>query len=96
MKLKKALTEYNSLVLDFYSEDCPPCIVQEEILLKLQKEEPELLSVLQVDRKKNPEIFAAFSVTHLPHIKYFRNGKPIWENTGILDLEEIKQRIKRK
>ena len=39
MKLKKALTEYNSFVLDFYSDDCPPCIVQQEIILKIQKEE---------------------------------------------------------
>lgn len=94
MNLKKALLEYENLLVDFYSEDCPPCKVQEEQLRLLADKEVDLTKILQVDKEKNPEVFEAFSIKNLPHLKFFKKGKPIWNYTGILEAQEIAKRIK--
>lgn len=93
MTFKEAIISYDSLLLDFYSKDCPPCVVQEEILKDLQAKDSTLCKVLQVDKNRNPEVFKLFRIKHLPHLKYFKKTKPMWEYTGILEQEEIESRI---
>ena len=91
MNLKQVLDSDKYVLIDFYSDTCPPCRVQEEILAQLDH---PLLKIFQLDRDKHPEIAKAFSVTQVPFLYLFKQKKPIAAEAGIFDLTKLKEWLK--
>ena len=93
MNLKQVLDTDDYVLIDFYSKNCPPCRVQEEVLSQINTEG---LKIFQVDRDKHPEIAKAFSVSNVPFLYLFKHKKPIAAEAGILDPEKLRSWLKEK
>ena len=89
MNLKDVFLSNNCVLIDFYSEDCPPCKLIENELEKVKEHFNKEIEIFQVDQVKQQEVFIAFKVKSLPHLKLFRSGRPVWSTTGLISGEDI-------
>ena len=93
MNFKDVFLSNNCVLIDFYSEDCPPCKLIENELEKVKSHFEKNIEIYQVDQIKQEEIFKAFKVRSLPHLKLFRSGRPVWSSTGLIAGEDIIEEI---
>lgn len=93
MNFKEVLVSNNCVLIDFYSEDCPPCKLIEGELVKVKEQMGGSIEIYQVDQIKQEDVFNAFNVRSLPHLKLFRSGRPVWSTTGLISGEDIIKEI---
>lgn len=89
MNLREVLQSNKYVLIDFYSDDCPPCKLIEQEISKVKLELDDAIDIFQIDQKKNKDVFEAFKVMGLPHLKLFKFGKPIWSYTGLVSKKDI-------
>lgn len=89
MNLKEVLLSNKYVLIDFYSDDCPPCKLIEQEISKVKVDLGDGIEIFQVDQKKNKAVFELFQVKGLPHLKLFKSGKPIWSYTGLVSKNDI-------
>lgn len=95
MTLKEVLQSEKPVFIDFFSDDCPPCLLMTEVLNKVQDQIENKCEIFTIDQKKHPEVFEVFNVKTLPHLKLFIKGKPVWSGSGLFNEEEIKQLLEK-
>lgn len=93
MKLNEVLKSKPFVLIDFQSDDCPPCKLVRSELEKVSAQLGEELMIFLVDQKEQIEVFDAFGVQTLPHLKLFKNGRPLWSYTGLISSEDIVEEI---
>jgi thioredoxin 1 len=91
MTLKEILKTDKTVLIDFFSDDCPPCLMVTDVLGKIHDQIENECEIYTIDREKHPEVFEIFEVKSLPHLKLFKKGKPVWSGSGLFNEEEIKQ-----
>jgi len=89
MTLKEILTSDKLVLVDFFSADCPPCFVLKEVLSKVEKQVINRCDIYTVDKIKHSDVFNAFGVKTVPHLKLFRKGKPVWKGSGLFSEDEL-------
>lgn len=89
MTLKEALFSKSIVLMDFQSEDCPPCKLIRIELEKVSEELGEELGIFLVDQKEQEDVFKAFNVQSLPHLKLFKDGRPVWSHSGLITKEDV-------
>lgn len=94
MTLKEILQTDKTVLIDFFSDDCPLCIIMKEVLEKVQEQIENECDIYTINRKKHPEVFEIFDVKSLPYLKLFKKGKPVWSGSGLFNEEEIKRLVK--
>lgn len=95
MTLAEILKAEKPVIIDFYSADCPPCLLMTEILNKVQDQLENKCEIFTIDQTVHPEAFEIFNVKTLPHLKLFKKGKPVWSGSGLFNEDELKQLIKK-
>lgn len=92
---EKEIQNTKKLVLvDFYSNWCPPCQLLSPILEKLKKEFEEKISFTKIDLDSAPLTAQKFGITKIPTVILFKNGKPISQFIGLKSESEIKSWLK--
>jgi putative thioredoxin len=78
------------VVVDFWSQMCPPCLIIKPILEKLAKEYEGkfILAKANVDQARQKA--QNYMVSSIPSVKMFKNGDIIDEFIGALPEEQIK------
>ena len=89
MTLKEILTSDKLVLIDFFSADCPPCLLLKEILEKVKNAVGDQCDIYTVDRVNHSDVFKAFSVKTVPQLKLFKKGKPVWNGTGLFSEDEL-------
>ncbi|KAJ2155922.1 hypothetical protein GGH16_005733, partial [Coemansia sp. RSA 560] len=69
------------VVVDFYSETCPPCLVVDRILTELARQYP-LVAFYKVNIKNFSEVAMQCRITATPTLQFFRNGRSVREVKG--------------
>lgn len=90
--------EHSLLVLDFYSEDCPPCEKLAPIYERMAKVFPKI-KFIKAFRQENRELALSLGVSGSPTVLFFKNGEllddrlsgEIEENKFKLILESINE-----
>ncbi len=92
---EKEIQNIKKLVLvDFYSDWCPPCQLLSPILEKLKKEFEEKISFTKIDLDSAPLAAQKFGIDKIPTVILFKNGKPISQFIGLKSESEIKSWLK--
>jgi thioredoxin 1 len=81
------------VLLDIYTEWCPPCKTLSPILDKLSEEFKDKVDFCKMDLDKNPKIGEMFSVDRIPTVILFVQGKIKTTFIGLREEEEIRSLI---
>lgn len=82
------------IILVYFNADwCVPCIKLKPVMAQIEEEEKSKVVVLKLNVDDNPEIATHFEINTLPLFHIYRNGKVVWQYTGIQSKKELSEKI---
>lgn len=82
------------VVLDFYSEDCPPCAALAPIFEKLAEKYGEQIRFVKILRQQNKELALSLNVKSSPTVLFFDQGREVGSRlNGYIKKPELRKAI---
>ncbi|MGQ9863520.1 MAG: thioredoxin [Bacteroidia bacterium] len=82
------------VLVDFSAQWCGPCHAIKPIIKQLAQEHAQSLKVVIVDVDAQPHLAQRFRIQAVPTLILFHQGKPLWRQSGVLPLAQLKQNLK--
>lgn len=80
-------------LVDFWAPWCGPCRAQSPIIDELSKELAGQATIAKVNVDDEGELAAKFSITTIPSLIIFKDGKPVEKMVGLQGKEFLKNKI---
>lgn len=77
------------VLVDFFAEWCGPCKTMSPILKDVKTQLGDKSTIIKVDIDKNPQAANAYQVRSVPTLMIFKNGKPVWKQSGVVQANEL-------
>lgn len=82
------------VIVDFYSDDCPPCEVLAPIFEKMAEKYGEHIKFVKIFRQANKEFAKSINVTGSPTVLFFKNGKEVRQRlSGFMNKPQVRKAI---
>jgi thioredoxin 1 len=95
MTFNEMIQSNKPVLVDFSAEWCGPCKMMAPILKELKKDIGDTATIIKVDVDKNPQAASAYQVQSVPTLILFKNGQPIWRQTGVVQKSGLLGVIKK-
>jgi thioredoxin 1 len=82
------------VLVDFFAEWCGPCKIMAPVLKEVKAAVGKTASIIKVDVDKSPQAAGKYQVQGVPTFILFKNGKPIWRNSGVIPKAKLIEIIK--
>ena len=76
-------------LVDFTADWCGPCKMQSPILQEVSGEIDGKARIVKIDVDKNPHVASQFQVTGVPTLILFKDGKPVWRQSGVAGKQQL-------
>ncbi len=97
MTFNEMIQSDKPVMVDFFAEWCGPCKMMVPILKDVKQEIGNDVTIIKVDVDKNPQAAQQYQVQGVPTLILFKNGKPLWRQSGVVPkgaiINIIKQHI---
>jgi len=90
-KFAELINSDQLVLIDFSAEWCGPCKMLAPILKQVKDEMGDSLKIVKIDVDKNQALANTFQVRGVPTMMFFKNGKQLWRQSGVLQKGEIVQ-----
>lgn len=77
------------VLIDFYADWCGPCKMLSPIIQEVAKDLSGKVRVIKIDVDKNPALSDKFQIRGVPTMMLFKDGSPVWRQSGVLQKEQI-------
>jgi thioredoxin 1 len=77
------------VLVDFYTDWCGPCKAMNPVIKEVAKTVQGRARVIKVDIDKSQAASIQFNVNAVPTFIIFKNGKPIWRHSGMIDKNTL-------
>ncbi|WP_340065905.1 thioredoxin [Ascidiimonas aurantiaca] len=91
---QKIIQSETPVLVDFYADWCGPCKMLAPILEEVKQDLGDAVKIIKIDVDKNPKVAAAYQIRGVPTMILFKNGNPLWRQSGVLQKNHIVQVIK--
>lgn len=81
------------VLVDFHAEWCGPCKAMNPVIAAIGTEVQGKARVLKLDIDRNQAVSNQFQVQAVPTLMIFKNGSVIWRHSGMMDKQQLKQRL---
>ncbi len=81
------------VLIDFFAEWCGPCKMLAPILKQVKDEMGPLVKIVKIDVDKNQSLAQRYHVKGVPMMILFKEGKPLWQQSGLIQKNEIIKEI---
>ena len=79
------------VLVDFYSDFCPPCRMLAPIFAELEKEFKGKIKFARVNVDKNRELAIKHNIMGVPTLILFKDGKEVGRVVGLRRKEDLKE-----
>lgn len=94
MTFKQMIQSDKPVLVDFSAEWCGPCKMMAPILKEVKKEIGDSATIIKVDVDKNSQAAGEYQVQGVPTLILFKNGKPLWRQSGVIQKAGLVSVIK--
>lgn len=77
------------VLVDFNAEWCMPCQKMMPILESLAQQKKDKLILEKIDADKNKKLLGQKSITGIPYLELYKNGKLLWKHSGFIDEKTL-------
>ncbi|MBP2708111.1 thioredoxin [Microbispora sp. RL4-1S] len=79
---EQVLRSGTPVLVDFWTEWCPPCKMIAPILEEISREYGDRLTVAKLNAEEHPEIAQRYGVLGFPTLNLFQNGEVVQQIVG--------------
>jgi len=83
------------VLVDFYTNWCPPCKILSPVLEKLSQEFKEEIIFTKINIDSNPVVSQKFGIESIPTVAIFKNGKSLDGFVGAIPEATIREWLKK-
>ncbi len=83
-------TKEGLVVVDFYTDSCPPCKMIAPVL-----ESVTGAKICKIDATQAPNLCADHRVTVVPTLLFFKNGEVVERSVGVVSKDNLQSKIDR-
>lgn len=91
---KEVLQSDKPVIVDFYSEECPPCEVLAPIYDKMAEKYGEHVKFIKILRQDNKDFAKSIGVTGSPTVLFYNAGKEVGQRlSGFMNKPQVRKAI---
>ncbi|QTY26788.1 thioredoxin [Flavobacterium sp. CS20] len=77
------------VLIDFYADWCEICKMLAPILKEAKSELKDNIKIIKIDVDKNQNLAKQYQVRGVPTMILFKDEKPVWQQSGVLQKQDI-------
>jgi thioredoxin 1 len=81
------------VLVDFWAAWCGPCKMMNPVIEQV-KSNNENLEVVKVNVDEERDLAVKYQIRSIPTLVLFKEGVPVWRNSGVLTEQTISDKIK--